>query len=76
MFSADSIAILFLHSIVNAALCGDSIILSKLNKGLTVAGSFLKTSKAAPFIKLCSNAIFKSFSSIKFPLAVLIRKQF
>ena len=31
MFSADSIAILFLHSRVRAALCGDNITLSNLN---------------------------------------------
>ena len=30
MFSADSTAILFLHSIVKAALCGDNITLSNL----------------------------------------------
>ena len=50
-------------SVVEAAICGVAITFGLLNKTFSFAGSFEKTSTAAPAIKPSFKASFKSFSS-------------
>ena len=73
IFSQVSIDILFLHSRVKAALCGERTILSNLNSGLLVSGGSVSyTSIPAPCIILFFKAQNKSLSLIIPPLEVLI----
>ena len=59
-------------SVVDAAIWGVKITFGLLNKMFSFAGSFEKTSKAAPAIKFSFNASFRSFSSTMLPRAALI----
>ena len=59
-------------SLVDAAICGVKITLGFLKRMFSLAGSFEKTSIAAPAIKLLFKASFKSFSSTIFQRAEFI----
>ena len=59
-------------SVVDAAIWGVNTTFGLLNKIFSYAGSFEKTSTAAPAIKFSFRASFKSFSSIILPRAALI----
>ena len=70
--SAMSLAMLACASIVEAPRWGVTIIFSSVNRGLSVMGSFSKTSKAAPAIFPVLTALTIAASSTSPPRAQLI----